>query len=103
MTRAPARSRPQASVSVENAIYADDRIQEVAVVGVPHEKLGELVAAVVFPKPEFADSVTEAEVVARAKQSCVPRLSAAHPDRARLPHFAVPAMVVLSRTPLGAC
>lgn len=32
---------------MENAFYADSRISEVAVVGIPDERLGELVAAVV--------------------------------------------------------
>jgi acyl-CoA synthetase (AMP-forming)/AMP-acid ligase II len=37
----------QDSVSVENAFYADPRILEVAAVGVPDERWGETVAAIV--------------------------------------------------------
>ena len=41
----------QDSVSVENALYADPRVREAAVVGVPDERLGELVAAIVSLQP----------------------------------------------------
>jgi acyl-CoA synthetase (AMP-forming)/AMP-acid ligase II len=53
-------------VSVENALYADQRVTEVAAVGVPHTRLGELVAAVVYAKPEYRDKVTEASLIATA-------------------------------------
>jgi len=58
----------QDSVSVENALYADPRISEVAAVGVPDERLGEMVAAVVCLKPAFNEKVSEAELIAVAKQ-----------------------------------
>lgn len=80
------------SVSVENALYSDDRILEAAAVGVPDKRLGELVAAIVSIKPAFRGQVTEAELILRAQKS--------------LPKFAVPVMVVivdhaLERTPSG--
>jgi len=69
------------SVSVENALYADPRILEAAAVGVPDERLGELVAAVVSVKPPFQGRVTEAALIALARKS--------------LPKFAVPVMIVI--------
>ncbi|TFK75420.1 acetyl-CoA synthetase-like protein [Pluteus cervinus] len=73
------------SVSVENALYADPRISEAAAVGVPDERLGELVAAVVSVKPAFQGRVTEASLVALARKS--------------LPRFAVPVMIILLDQP----
>ena len=72
---------------VENAIYADERILEVAAVGVPDKRLGELVAVVVVPKENFLNDVTEESILAIARQS--------------LPHFAVPVMALIEKTPLG--
>jgi acyl-CoA synthetase (AMP-forming)/AMP-acid ligase II len=41
-----------ASIEVERALYAaDDRVQEVAVVGLPHERWSEAITAVVVPVP----------------------------------------------------
>ncbi|KAF9462626.1 hypothetical protein BDZ94DRAFT_713673 [Collybia nuda] len=80
------------SVSVENALYADERVYEAAAVGVPHKRLGEVVAAVVYVKPENRGQVTEASLMAIASKS--------------LPKFAVPVMIVFlhepfERTPSG--
>ncbi|KAF5321030.1 hypothetical protein D9619_001099 [Psilocybe cf. subviscida] len=88
------------SVTVENALYADDRVLEAAAVGVPDARLGELVAAVVSVKPAFRsdapgrkeDKVTDAGLIAFAAQ--------------RLPRFAVPVMIIVQdepfeRTPSG--
>lgn len=58
----------QDSVSVENALYTDPRILEAAAVGVPDERLGELVAAVVSVKPPFQGRVTEAALIALARK-----------------------------------
>ncbi|KAF8070124.1 hypothetical protein FPV67DRAFT_1003106 [Lyophyllum atratum] len=74
------------SVSVENAIYQDPRILEAAAVGVPDERLGELVAAVVSVRPAFQGSVTEAALIALARK--------------HLPRFAVPVMIVVLDEPL---
>ncbi|KAH8105971.1 hypothetical protein BXZ70DRAFT_998122 [Cristinia sonorae] len=69
------------SISVENAIHADDRIYQVAAVGVPDPRLGELVAAVVSVKPGFRGQVKEEEVINMV--------------RGNLPHYAVPVMVIV--------
>ncbi|XP_006460626.1 acyl-CoA synthetase [Agaricus bisporus var. bisporus H97] len=73
------------SVSVENALYADPYVSEAAAVGVPHPRLGELVAAVVSVRPENKDRVTEKALIVLAEK--------------RLPKFAVPVMVIILDTP----
>jgi len=45
---------------VEEAIYLDKRVQEVAVIGLPHTKWVEAVTAVVVPKK--GESITEDEI-----------------------------------------
>ncbi|KAF8913879.1 hypothetical protein CPB84DRAFT_1757805 [Gymnopilus junonius] len=75
------------SVSVENALYSDNRVLEVAAVGVPDKRLGELVAAVVSIKPTFHGKVTEATLVSVARKS--------------LPKFAVPVMILVQNEPFG--
>ncbi|KAG6811592.1 hypothetical protein H0H92_006715 [Tricholoma furcatifolium] len=70
------------STTVENAIYADERVMEAAAVAVPHERLGEVVAAVVSVKPAFAKGkVSEESLIAVASKS--------------LPKFAVPVMIII--------
>ncbi|KAG6917312.1 hypothetical protein DXG01_002970 [Tephrocybe rancida] len=71
------------SVSVENALYRDPRILEAAAVGVPDERLGELVAAVVSVKPLHQGNVTEASLIALARKQ-----------------FALPVMIVVLDEPL---
>ncbi|KIK68183.1 hypothetical protein GYMLUDRAFT_191347 [Collybiopsis luxurians FD-317 M1] len=73
------------SVSVENAIYAHPDILEAAAIGVPDQKLGELVAVVASLKPSCG-KVTEEEVISVARKG--------------LPRFAVPVMVLIQREPL---
>lgn len=51
---------------VENAIYGHPDVAEVAVIGVPHEKWGEAVKAVVVPKPGATPN--EAEIIAWARE-----------------------------------
>ncbi|KAJ6573029.1 hypothetical protein DFH09DRAFT_1152220 [Mycena vulgaris] len=68
-----------ASQLVENALFTDG-VMEVAAVAVPDEKLGELVAAVVCLKSDYAGKITEQDLIALA--------------RTRLPAFAVPVMVL---------
>ncbi|EKM59179.1 uncharacterized protein PHACADRAFT_136523 [Phanerochaete carnosa HHB-10118-sp] len=70
-----------ASVAVEDALYHDERLAEVAAVGVPDERLGELVAVVVSTKPAYHGQVQEAELLALA--------------RTKLPRFAVPVMIII--------
>ncbi|CAK5277834.1 unnamed protein product [Mycena citricolor] len=67
------------STSVENALFTEG-VQEAAAVAVPDIKLGELVAAVVSVSPEFREKITEAGLIALARE--------------RLPKFAVPVMVL---------
>lgn len=74
------------SVSVENALYADDRVLEVAAVGVPDARLGELVAAIVSIKSAYQGEVTEATLKSIAQKS--------------LPRFSVPVMIVIQDEPL---
>jgi acyl-CoA synthetase (AMP-forming)/AMP-acid ligase II len=66
------------SVSVENAIYEDSRVAEVAAVGVPDKRLGELVAAVVSIKSAFGRQVSERELIAVARKKFVLSSSPAH-------------------------
>ncbi|KAL4242044.1 hypothetical protein ABKN59_000589 [Abortiporus biennis] len=73
------------SVSVENAIAADGRVLEVAVVGIPDARWGELVAALVVIRSEYYGAITGGEVI----EFC----------RDRLPKFAVPVMVLLQDHP----
>ncbi|KAG6848941.1 hypothetical protein H0H93_012583, partial [Arthromyces matolae] len=54
------------STTVENALYADDRVMEAAAVAVPHDRLGELVSAVVAIKPAYKGQVTEESLIAIA-------------------------------------
>lgn len=75
------------SVNVENAIYADQRIHDVAVVGIPDRRLGELVGALVVPTTEYFGQVTEDEIIERCKES--------------LPHFAIPSLVLIQKDPIG--
>lgn len=58
----------QDSVSVENALYADDRVLEVAALGVPDARLGELVTAIVSIKPAYHGKVTEASLKSIAQE-----------------------------------
>jgi len=74
------------STTVENALYVDERVMEAAAVGVPHPRLGEVVAAVVSVKPIFRSQVTEASLIATAAK--------------KLPKFAVPVLVVIQHEEL---
>jgi acyl-CoA synthetase (AMP-forming)/AMP-acid ligase II len=71
------------SVSVENALYSDPAVLEAAAVGIPDERLGELVAACVVIQP---GKVNEQQLISRARE--------------RLPRFAVPVMIVVMQQPL---
>lgn len=53
------------SIEVEDAVFSHPAVAEVAVIGVPDEKWGELVLALVVPAE--GASVTEAEIIAHAK------------------------------------
>jgi acyl-CoA synthetase (AMP-forming)/AMP-acid ligase II len=60
-----------ASIEVEKALYAaDPGVQEVAVVGLPHDRWGEAVTAVVIVKPGHA--LDEAALLAKARDRLSP-------------------------------
>ncbi|KAK0452867.1 uncharacterized protein EV420DRAFT_1557142 [Desarmillaria tabescens] len=69
------------STSVENALYTEPGVLEAAAVGVPDERLGELVTALVTIKPGYHGRVNEKKLLAIAEKL--------------LPKFAVPVMIVL--------
>ncbi|GAA3236723.1 acyl-CoA synthetase [Pseudonocardia petroleophila] len=55
-----------ASIEVEKAVYAaDDRVAEVVVIGLPHERWSEAVTAVVVPKP--GETVDEGALLAAVR------------------------------------
>ena len=78
-----------ASREVEEAIYRDSRVEEVAVVGVAHPKWIEAITAVVVPKKGMA--ISEAEILELCRQALAP--------------FKVPKQVILvealPKTPTG--
>jgi len=53
------------SIEVENAVYSHPDVAEVAVIGIPDEKWGELVLALVVRKP--GSSLTENELIAHTR------------------------------------
>ncbi|MCU1428461.1 MAG: acyl-CoA synthetase (AMP-forming)/AMP-acid ligase [Actinomycetia bacterium] len=77
------------SIEVEDCIFSHPSVAEVAVIGVPHEKWGETVVALVVVAPGAA--VTEAEII----EHC----------RGRLTHFKCPTSIefrdTLARTATG--
>jgi len=62
-------------VTVENALYADPRVLEAAAVGVPDERLGELVVAIVSLRPAYVGQVTEGELISQTKTRFVFKLN----------------------------
>ena len=69
---------------VEAAIYEHPAVHEAAVFGVPHERLGEEVAAAVFPRQ--GESISAEELQAHVAQ--------------RLAAFKVPSRVLIVEEPL---
>jgi len=61
----------QDPVSVENTLHRDERVNEVAAVGVPDERLGELVAAVLNVKPAYKGQVKEQDMIDLARKQYV--------------------------------
>lgn len=57
----------KASASVEQALYNDHRVSEVAAVGVPDARLGELVTAFVSTKAAYHGLVSEEGLKALAR------------------------------------
>jgi len=70
------------SIEVEDCLYQHPGVAEAAVIGVPHEKWGETVMAVVVPRPDAA--LDEAAVIAHC--------------RAHLAHYKCPTRVELRDT-----
>ncbi|KAK0234426.1 hypothetical protein EDD85DRAFT_792475 [Armillaria nabsnona] len=69
------------SIFVENALYTEPGVLEVAVVGVPDEYLGEVPVALVSLKPRYNGLIDEEGLMAIAKK--------------QLPKYAVPVMIIL--------
>ena len=89
---------------MENALYVDPRVQEAAAVGVPDDRLGELVVAVVSVKPAYHNQVSEASLVALARERFAYIRTCkfvALNYGSRLPRFAVPVMIIVQNEPLG--
>lgn len=61
----------QHSITVENALFADKRIIDCAVVGIPDKRLGELVGAAVVLRSEWAGKVTEQDLLEAVKPRLV--------------------------------
>jgi fatty-acyl-CoA synthase len=55
------------TIEVENTLYQHPEVQEVAVVGVPHEKWGEVPKAFVTPKPGSSPSAEDIIAFARER------------------------------------
>ena len=56
-----------APVEVENVIYKHPAVAEVAVVGQPDPYRGETVKAVIAPKPEYKDKISDQEIIDHCK------------------------------------
>jgi fatty-acyl-CoA synthase len=59
-----------ATREVEDVIYKNNCVQEVAVIGVPHTKWVEAVMAVIVPKS--GEGITEAEIMTLCKNELAP-------------------------------
>ena len=55
-------------IEVEDAIHNHPKVYDVAVIGIPDERLGEIVGAVIDPKP--GETLTEDEINALSRKSC---------------------------------
>ena len=60
------------SLEVEEAIYKDKKVAEVAAVGLPHEKWIEAVTAIVVPREEAKEKITEQEIIETCKGELAP-------------------------------
>ena len=79
------------SIEVEDALFSHPNVSEVAVIGVPDEKWGETVKALVVVSGDGADALTEADLIAHCRE--------------RLAHYKCPTSVEireeLARTATG--
>lgn len=73
------------SLDLEHLLSTHPGVAEVAVIGIPHEHWGERPLAIVKPRPEFTDTLTEEElrqmVTRLAEQGVVPKYAV--PDQVR--------------------
>jgi fatty-acyl-CoA synthase len=60
------------SLGVEEAIYKNEKVEEVAVIGLPHEKWIEAVTAIVVPREEAKGKLTEEEIIETCKKELAP-------------------------------
>ena len=60
------------SLEVEEAIYKNKKVEEVAIVGLPHEKWIEAVTAIVVPREEAKGKLTEEEIIETCKKELAP-------------------------------
>lgn len=58
-------------MTVENALYADPRVMEIAAVSVPDKRLGELVGAAVYLKHDYQGKTTEKEIIEESRKQYV--------------------------------
>jgi long-chain acyl-CoA synthetase len=54
---------------VEDYMFSHPQILEVAVIGLPHPKVGEILKAFVVPQPEYKDTISEQEVIDWCKEN----------------------------------
>ena len=66
LVRLDARDLDARTREVEEAVYLDKRVEEVAVIGTPHPKWVEAVTAVVVPRQ--GETITEEEIVTLCKK-----------------------------------
>lgn len=70
-------------IDVESALFSYPGIQEAAVFGIPDERLGEVVVAVVMPKPEkvFSEANLREFLQGRLAGFKIPKIISQHPER----------------------
>lgn len=54
---------------VEDYMFSHPQILEVAVIGLPHPKVGEILKAFVVPQPEYKDTISEQEIIEWCKEN----------------------------------
>jgi acyl-CoA synthetase (AMP-forming)/AMP-acid ligase II len=70
-------------IEIEDALSAHPKVYDVAAIGIPDERLGEVVGVVIEPKP--GETLTEAEILAFAEQ--------------KLPRYKRPRKVIFDKVP----
>ena len=85
------------SIEVEDAVFSHPDVAEVAVIGIPDDKWGELVLALVVKTP--GSSLTEADLIAHVRTKlagykCPKRIEFRVPDPSANPYLAFAAMLM---------